>query len=156
MVPAKVKPQAKRKPKRPAKKLVMAIRVTKEELENFDSRFVVNGTVRSEVMRQKLEITKGRRAKRGEVSAEAAYDYLRAVLLRGSLMKISALIESLSAFTDPSQIAEAAPNIQRIVVREIEKMKLELLALQLRSGMTDINPARNIEFGVLEYMESTA
>lgn len=150
---AKVKPKAKRKTRKPVKKLVMAIRVTKEELENFDSRFVVNGTLRSEVIRQKLEITKARRAKRGKVSEEAAYDYMRAVLLRSSLIKISALVESLSAFEDAVEMLQAAPKVRKIVDLEITKMNRELSALQLRSGITNLNPALNIKFGALEYLE---
>lgn len=150
---AKVKPKAKRKPRKPVKKLVMAIRVTKEELENFDSRFVVNGTLRSEVIRQKLEITKARRAKRGKVSEEAAYDYMRAVLLRSSLIKISALVESLSAFEDAVEMLQAAPKVRKIVDLEITKMNRELSALQLRSGITNLNPALHIKFGELEYLE---
>lgn len=150
---AKVKPKAKRKPRKPVKKLVMAIRVTKEELENFDSRFVVNGTLRSEVIRQKLEITKTRRAKRGKVSEEAAYDYMRAVLLRSSLIKISALVESLSAFEDAVEMLQAAPKVRKIVDLEITKMNRELSALQLRSGITNLNPALHIKFGELEYLE---
>ncbi len=149
----KVKPKAKRKPRKPVKKLVMAIRVTKEELENFDSRFVVNGTLRSEVIRQKLEITKARRAKRGKVSEEAAYDYMRAVLLRSSLIKISALVESLSAFEDAVEMLQAAPKVRKIVDLEITKMNRELSALQLRSGITNLNPALKIKFGELEYLE---
>lgn len=148
-----VKPRTKKKAQKPAKKLVMAIRVTEEELKDFDARFVVNGTLRSEVMRKKLEITKVRRAKRGKVSEEAAYDYMRAVLLRSSLIKISALVESLSAFEDAGQMLQAAPKIRKIVDLEITKMNRELSALQLRSGMTNLNPALNIEFGVLEYVE---
>lgn len=147
------KPKPKKKAQKPAKKLVMAIRVTEEELKDFDARFVVNGTLRSEVMRKKLEITKLRRAKRGKVSEEAAYDYMRAVLLRSSLIKISALVESLSAFEDAGQMLQAAPKIRKIVDLEITKMNRELSALQLRSGMTNLNPALNIEFGVLEYVE---
>lgn len=150
---AKVKPKAKRKPRKPVKKLVMAIRVTKEELENFDSRFVVNGTLRSEVIRQKLEITKTRRAKRGKVIEEAAYDYMRAVLLRSSLIKISALVESLSAFEDAVEMLQAAPKVRKIVDLEITKMNRELSALQLRSGITNLNPALHIKFGELEYLE---
>lgn len=150
---AKVKPKAKRKPRKPVKKLVMAIRVSKEELENFDSRFVVNGTLRSEVIRQKLEITKARRAKRGKVSEEAAYDYMRAVLLRSSLIKISALVESLSAFEDAVEMLQAAPKVRKIVDLEITKMNRELSALQLRSGITNLNPALQIKFGELEYLE---
>lgn len=105
---ANVKAKAKRKPRKPAKKIVMAIRVTEEELKNFDERFVVHGTLRSEVMRRKLEITKNRRAKRGKVSDEAAYDYMRGVLLKSSLIKISALVDSLNRFDDTSQLVEAA------------------------------------------------
>lgn len=149
----KVKP--KRKPRKPAKRIVMAIRVTEEELKNFDDRFVVNGTLRSEVMRKKLEITKERRAKRGKLSEETAYDYMRAVLLRSSLIKISALVESLSAFEDASQMLQAAPQIRKIVDFEIKKMNRELSALQLRSGMTNLNPALNIKFGELEYLEAS-
>lgn len=133
----------------------MAIRVTEEELKNFDDRFVVNGTLRSEVMRKKLEITKERRAKRGKVSEEAAYDYMRAVLLRSSLIKISSLVESLSAFEDAVQMLQAAPQIRKIVDFEIKKMNRELSALQLRSGMTNLNPASNIKFGELEYLEAS-
>lgn len=149
----KVKP--KRKPRKSAKRIVMAIRVTEEELKNFDDRFVVNGTLRSEVMRKKLEITKERRAKRGKVSEEAAYDYMRAVLLRSSLIKISSLVESLSAFEDAVQMLQAAPQIRKIVDFEIKKMNRELSALQLRSGMTNLNPASNIKFGELEYLEAS-
>jgi hypothetical protein len=149
-----VKPKVKRKPRRPAKTVVMAIRVTEEELKTFDERFVVSGTLRSEVMRKKLEITKSRRAKRGRVSEEAAYDYMRGVLLRSSLIKISALIESLTAFEDASQMFVAMPKIRKIVDFEIEKMKHELSALQLRSGVTNLNPAVNIKFGELEYLET--
>lgn len=132
----------------------MAIRVTEEELKNFDDRFVVNGTLRSEVMRRKLEITKTRRAKRGTVSEEAAYDYMRAVLLRSSLIKISALVDSLNRFDDISQLVEAARNIRKIVAAEVAKMNSEISALQLRSGVTDLNPAQEMKFGVLEYLES--
>ena len=148
----KVKPR--RKPRKPAKRIVMAIRVTEEELKNFDDRFVVNGTLRSEVMRRKLEITKTRRAKRGTVSEEAAYDYMRAVLLRSSLIKISALVDSLNRFDDISQLVEAARNIRKIVAAEVAKMNSEISALQLRSGVTDLNPAQEMKFGVLEYLES--
>jgi hypothetical protein len=150
-----LKPKPKRKAQKQAKKLVMAIRVTEEELKNFDDRFVVNGTLRSEVMRKKLEITKERRAKRGKVSEEAAYDYMRAVLLRSSLIKISSLVESLSAFEDAVQMLQAAPQIRKIVDFEIKKMNRELSALQLRSGMTNLNPASNIKFGELEYLEAS-
>ena len=132
----------------------MAIRVTEEELKNFDDRFVVNGTLRSEVMRRKLEITKTRRAKRGKVSDEAAYDYMRGVLLKSSLIKISALVDSLNRFDDTSQLVEAARNIRKIVVAEVAKMNSEISALQLRSGVTDLNPAQEMKFGVLEYLES--
>ena len=149
-----VKPKVKRKSRKPVKTVVMAIRVTEEELKTFDERFVVSGTLRSEVMRKKLEITKSRRAKRGRVSEEAAYDYMRGVLLRSSLIKISALIESLTAFEDASQMFVAMPKIRKIVDFEIEKMKHELSALQLRSGVTNLNPAVNIKFGELEYMET--
>ena len=147
----KVKP--KRKPRKPAKRIVMAIRVTEEELKNFDDRFVVNGTLRSEVMRRKLEITKTRRAKRGTVSEEAAYDYMRGILLKSSLIKISALVDSLNRFDDRSQLVEAARNIRKIVVAEVAKMNREISALQLRSGVTDLNPVQEMEFGVLEYLE---
>ena len=132
----------------------MAIRVTEEELKNFDDRFVVNGTLRSEVMRRKLEITKTRRAKRGKVSDEAAYDYMRGILLKSSLIKISALVDSLNRFDDISQLVEAARNIRKIVVAEVAKMNSEISALQLRSGVTDLNPAQEMKFGVLEYLES--
>jgi hypothetical protein len=131
----------------------MAIRVTEEELKNFDERFVVNGTLRSEVMRRKLEITKTRRAKRGTVSEEAAYDYMRGILLKSSLIKISALVDSLNRFDDTSQLVEAARNIRKIVVAEVAKMNREISALQLRSGVTDLNPVQEMEFGVLEYLE---
>ncbi len=132
----------------------MAIRVTEEELKNFDDRFVVNGTLRSEVMRRKLEITKTRRAKRGKVSDEAAYDYMRGILLKSSLIKISALVDSLNRFDDISQLVEAARNIRKIVAAEVAKMNSEISALQLRSGVTDLNPAQEMKFGVLEYLES--
>jgi hypothetical protein len=145
--------KVKRKPRKPAKKIVMAIRVTEEELKNFDERFVVNGTLRSEVMRRKLEITKTRRAKRGTVSEEAAYDYMRGILLKSSLIKISALVDSLNRFDDTSQLVEAARNIRKIVVAEVAKMNREISALQLRSGVTDLNPVQEMEFGVLEYLE---
>lgn len=151
---ANVKAKAKRKPRKPAKKIVMAIRVTEEELKNFDERFVVHGTLRSEVMRRKLEITKNRRAKRGKVSDEAAYDYMRGILLKSSLIKISALVDSLNRFDDTSQLVEAARNIRKIVVAEVAKMNSEINALQLRSGVTDLNPAQEMKFGVLEYLES--
>lgn len=131
----------------------MAIRVTEEELKNFDDRFVVKGTLRSEVMRRKLEITKTRRAKRGTVSEEAAYDYMRGILLKSSLIKISALVDSLNRFDDTSQLVEAARNIRKIVVAEVAKMNREISALQLRSGVTDLNPVQEMEFGVLEYLE---
>lgn len=146
--------KVKRKPRKPAKKIVMAIRVTEEELKNFDERFVVHGTLRSEVMRRKLEITKNRRAERGKVSDEAAYDYMRGVLLKSSLIKISALVDSLNRFDDTSQLVEAARNIRKIVVAEVAKMNSEISALQLRSGVTDLNPAQEMKFGVLEYLES--
>ena len=146
--------KVKRKPRKPAKKIVMAIRVTEEELKNFDERFVVHGTLRSEVMRRKLEITKSRRAKRGKVSDEAAYDYMRGILLKSSLIKISALVDSLNRFDDISQLVEAARNIRKIVAAEVAKMNSEISALQLRSGVTDLNPAQEMKFGVLEYLES--
>jgi mevalonate pyrophosphate decarboxylase len=101
-----VKAPNTRKPRKPVRKIVMAIRVTEEELKNFDDRFVVNGTLRSEVMRRKLEITKTRRAKRGKVSDEAAYDYMRGILLKSSLIKISALVDSLNRFDDISQLVD--------------------------------------------------
>jgi hypothetical protein len=149
-----VKAPNTRKPRKPVRKIVMAIRVTEEELKNFDDRFVVNGTLRSEVMRRKLEITKTRRAKRGKVSDEAAYDYMRGILLKSSLIKISALVDSLNRFDDISQLVEAARNIRKIVAAEVAKMNSEISALQLRSGVTDLNPAQEMKFGVLEYLES--
>jgi hypothetical protein len=70
------------------------------------------------------------------------------------LIKISALVDSLNRFEDTSQLVEAARNIRKIVVAEVAKMNSEINALQLRSGVTDLNPAQEMKFGVLEYLES--
>jgi hypothetical protein len=78
---------------------------------------------------------------------------MRGILLKSSLIKISALVDSLNRFDDTSQLVEAARNIRKIVVAEVAKMNREISALQLRSGVTDLNPVQEMEFGVLEYLE---
>ena len=133
-----------------AKKLVLAIRVTQAELDAFDEAYVHGGLTRSEVIRSKLRIAEARR-RRGELSKSDAYDYQRAVLIKSSTNKIGLLLESVTTMDADSDRLQALPVISDLVAREIKKIEGELNALQLKSGVTDQNPARSHVQGELVY-----
>ena len=123
-----------------AKTLVMAIRVTQAEMDAFDANHVHGGRLRSEVIRSKLGISEARR-KRGELSESDAYDYQRALLIKNSTNKIALIVESLDVLKDDSERIAALPVVKDLVFREIKKVEAELDALQLKSGVTNKNPA---------------
>lgn len=125
-----------RKKSKTPKKLVMAIRVTQEEMDAFDANHVKGGLMRSEVIRSKLGIS-GARKKRGEMTESDAYDYQRALLIKNSTNKIAVIVESLDVLHEESERIAAVPVIKDLVLCEIKNIENELGLLQLKSGVTN-------------------
>lgn len=123
---------------------LLGVRVTDAELELWDAQNVKTGQLRSAVLRKKLGISVDLPNKRPELSKEAAYDYHRAMLIRMSIDKILLVLQSMLTLKDRSQKEEALERITHLVSQEAKKIKHELDALQLRSGVCRSNPAKEL------------
>lgn len=131
----------KQKKKRTA---LLGVRVTDDELERWDELNVKTGQQRSAVLRKKLGIDNDVPNRRPALSKEATYDYHRAMIIRMSVDKVVLALQSISMLKDISEKEEAFKFIVPRVQLEVKKIKFELDALQLRSGICSVNPARDL------------
>lgn len=128
-----------KRPKSEAKTILLGARVTEKELRDWEERYLKPGTHRSEMVRGMLRIGKARK-RRGVISNEARWDYVRALLMRDSLWSLKQVLGSIGQLPKQQQL-EGYQNAVKVVNREVKRIERELDALQLRGGFTTNNPA---------------
>jgi hypothetical protein len=144
----------RKKVKKPAKTFLLGARVSEKDFLAWEQRYLKHGTHRSEIIREMLQIGKARN-RRVAVSKEALYDYARAMLMRGSVEHIQKALDFVQTIDDKDVQNEAQLKVNNVVFIELKRIKRELDALQLRSGLTSRNPAVLQRVDFQDYFEST-
>jgi hypothetical protein len=130
MTSATTKKQSQRKP---ARKVVLGVRISKAELDAWDAEHLRSGQTRSEVVRAKLGMGGKPRAARPQLDAEQTYDYLRAMRIRIAVDTVMLMLHSVLELEAEEQI-EALGNVMAVVQEQINAVRYEVTALQIRSG----------------------
>lgn len=122
------KPKARKKK---ALTAVVTIRMTEVERARFREANRLVGKTDSEVAR-KLLVGSPSRVDRKCLTDENAWDYNRAMLVRGNMERIWMCVLAFAEVTDPGDREHAMTGLLDALSSEFEKVDEELQALQLR------------------------
>lgn len=132
------------KAKKSARSTVLGVRLTKEQIADWDAQHVRSGQTRSEVVRSKLGIGQKPRQPRPTLSAGQAYDYWRAMRIRGAVDHMELALGSVFELEEGDQV-EALGNVMELVRQELAAIKYEVTALQTRSELFMKYPVDGLE-----------
>ena len=120
------------KKKKPAQTTALGVRISKADIAAWDAEHVRSGQTRSEVVRWKLGIGDKPRAPRPKLDAGQAYDYSRAMRIRRAADHVLLMLGSVLELGEVEQI-EALGNLMAPIQKNVEAIRYEVTALQIRS-----------------------
>ena len=120
--------------KKPVRTAALGVRLTKDEIAAWDAAHVRSGQTRSEVVRWMLGVGAKPRAPRPKLDAGQVYDYSRAMRIRIAADHVLLMLGSVLELDEVEQI-EALGNLIGLIQKNVEEIRYEVTALQIRSEL---------------------